>query len=79
MQVITSKKLIIKSAIILGIALLVFLFGLFPELVLSVYVKGFYPITSSVLRWISSLFPFALGDILYGLLILYLLRLIVKF
>ncbi|TCC92113.1 DUF3810 domain-containing protein [Pedobacter frigiditerrae] len=79
MQTTTPRKLFIKSAIIIGIALLIFLFGLFPELVLDVYVKGFYPIISSVLRWVSSLFPFAVGDILYVILILYLLRLIVRF
>jgi hypothetical protein len=73
------KKLLFKSAIILSIALLIFLFGLFPELVLSVYVKGLYPIISTCLRWISSLFPYALGDILYAAIIIYLLRLIFQF
>lgn len=79
MQAKTPKKLIVKSFIIIIVALIIFVFGLFPELVLSIYVKGFYPIISGCLRWISSLVPFALGDILYGLLILYLLRFIVKF
>ena len=73
------KKLFIKSAAIFSIAFFIFLFGLFPALVLSIYSKGLYPIISIVLRWISSLFPFALGDVLYVALIIYILRLIFKF
>ncbi|TKC08310.1 DUF3810 domain-containing protein [Pedobacter polaris] len=79
MQTTTPKKLFIKSAIIIGIALAIFLFGLFPEIVLSFYSKGLFPIISAVLRWISSLFPYALGDILYVALIIYILRLIFQF
>jgi len=68
-----------KFSILLGIAILIFLFGLFQELVLSIYSKAIYPIISIVIRWISSLFPFALGDILYAVLIIYILLLIIKF
>ena len=74
-----TKKLLFKSAFILSITLVIFVFGLFPELVLSVYSKGLYPIISSVLRWVTSLFPYALGDILYAAIIIYILRLIVQF
>ncbi|WP_316783157.1 DUF3810 domain-containing protein [Pedobacter frigiditerrae] len=74
-----SKPIFKRFIIFFSIAIIIFLFGLFPELVLSIYVKGFYPIISTCLRWVSSLFPFALGDILYVILILYLLRLIAKF
>lgn len=65
------KKLLIKSAVTIVIAFFIFLFGFFPALVLSFYSNGLYPIISIVLRWISSLFPFALGDILYSLLIFF--------
>ena len=41
---------------------------------LNYYSTGFYPILSASLRWISSLFPFALGDILYAILIFIALR-----
>ncbi|MFI5452498.1 DUF3810 domain-containing protein [Pedobacter sp. UC225_61] len=70
MQAVIPRKLLLKSALIFGIALFIFLFGLFPQVVLTVYSKGLYPIISSTLRWISSIFPFALGDILYGILII---------
>jgi hypothetical protein len=73
------KKPIFISAILLGIALLIFLIGLSPELVLSIYSNILYPIISTCLRWVSSLFPFALGDILYAAIIIFLLRLIFKF
>jgi len=64
-----SRKLLITSAILFGTAALIFLVGLSPNLVLTYYSTGVYPIVSASLRWISSLFPFALGDILYALLI----------
>ncbi len=73
------KKLFFKTALLLVLTVVIFLFGLFPQLVLNVYSKGLYPIVAVVLRWVSSLFPFALGDILYTLLIIYLLRLIFLF
>jgi len=73
------KKLLFKPAFLLGVSLIIFLFGLFPKLVLSIYSKAIYPIVSVIIRWISSLFPFALGDILYAALIIYILILIIKF
>lgn len=73
------SKLLFKSAILLGFTLLIFLLGLFPNVVLSIYSKGFYPIISIILRWITVLFPFALGDILYAVLIIYILKLIIQF
>lgn len=75
----TSKKPLFKFAILLGIAILIFLFSLFPEIVLDIYSKGIYPIISKSIRWISSLFPFALGDLLYAIIIIYILKLIIQF
>jgi hypothetical protein len=69
----TVRKLVTKSAILFGICLLIFLFGLSENLVLKYYSNGLYPIIAICLRWISSLFPFALGDILYTALGLYIL------
>ena len=63
-------KLIIKSAPIYLIGLLVFISGFYPEFILKYYSNGLYQFVSKVLRWVSSWFPFALGDILYGILIL---------
>lgn len=55
--------------ILFSIALLIFLFGLSSKLVESVYSDGIYQFTSVIQRFISSNFPFALGDFLYALLI----------
>jgi len=66
----STSKLILKSAPIYLIGLLIFIWGLFPNLVLTTYTNGLYQVISRVLRWISSWFPFALGDILYGILII---------
>ena len=67
------------TILLISITLLIFLYGLFPNAVLSIYSKTIYPIISVVIRWISSLFPFALGDILYAVLIIYILKLIIQF
>ncbi len=69
-----SRKLSLTSAILSSVALLLFLLGLSPNLTLAYYSNGFYPILSVCLRWVSSLFPYALGDILYASLIIFALR-----
>jgi hypothetical protein len=48
-------------------------------LVQKYYSTGFYPYISSALRFISSIFPFAIGDIIYALLIGFVLYRIVRF
>lgn len=73
------KRLFFISAFFLGIALFIYVLGLFPTAVLNIYSKNIYPIISTCLRWISSLFPFALGDILYAVFIIYILKLIIQF
>lgn len=73
------KKTLFKFAILLGFAILIFLLDFFPKLVLAIYSKGIYPIISMAIRWVSSLFPFALGDILYAIIIIYILKLITQF
>lgn len=57
--------------IYLSIAVLTFIFGFFPEAVESYYSNLFYPLVSKIQRGISSIFPFAIGDFLYALLIIY--------
>lgn len=69
-----SRKLLQSSGIIFICALLVFLFGLSPTLVLNYYSNGLYPILSTGLRYISSIFPYALGDIIYFSLIVFAIR-----
>jgi hypothetical protein len=68
-----------KSIILSGLAILIFLFGFYPTFIQKYYSTGFYPYISSALRFISSLFPFAIGDIIYVLLIGFVLYKIVRF
>lgn len=63
----------------IGIALLIFIFGLFPEFVQKYYSTGVYPYISSSLRFISAIFPFAIGDIIYAVLIGFVLYKIIRF
>ena len=41
-----------------------------PELVEKYYAQGFYPVIATFFSFFSSLFPFSLGDLFYGFLIL---------
>lgn len=79
MQATPLRKVLIQTAILIGITILLSIFGLYPNLVLSWYSNGLYPIIAIVLRWISSIFPFALGDILYAILILLAIRKLILF
>lgn len=62
-----------------GIAVAIFIFGLFPTAVETYYSKLLYPIISSAQRLGSSIFPFAIGDFLYALLIIFAVRQLVIF
>jgi len=73
-----SKKLT-PTLIYIGLAVLIFIFGFFPEGVESYYSNLFYPIISKIQRGISSLLPFAIGDFLYALLIFYAIRSVIIF
>jgi hypothetical protein len=79
MQATPLRKLLLQTSIIVGITILLFIFELYPNLVLSYYSNGLYPIVTTVLRWISSIFPFAVGDILYAILIIFTIRKLVLF
>lgn len=68
-----------KFAILFGISLLIFFFGNFPNLVETYYSTGIYPFISIGLRFISSLFPFAICDVVYALLIAFVLYHVVGF
>jgi hypothetical protein len=73
MQKQTFRKPLLIFALFFAIAVLLWVFGLFPTVVLAVYTEGAYPIISATLRWISSFFPFALGDLMYVVLIIFFL------
>lgn len=74
-----TRPLFIKSITLIGIAFLIYLFSLFPTLVQKYYSTGVYPYISSSLRFISAIFPFAIGDIIYALLIAFALYKIFRF
>lgn len=74
-----ARSLFIKSVILVGFTILIFLFGLFPAPVQKYYSTGIYPYISSSLRFVSSIFPIAIGDIVYALLIGFVLYRIVRF
>lgn len=63
----------------ISLSILIYIFGLFPALVQKYYSTGIYPYISSSLRFISSIFPFAIGDIVYALLIGFVLYRIIRF
>lgn len=71
---ITSSPKFRKFAVLLSLSVLVYLAGLSSSFTLNVYSNGLYPITSLVQRSISGILPFTLGDFLYLLLILYVIR-----
>lgn len=63
-----------RFATLFALSALVYIFGFFPRSVESLYSEGLYPITSVLQRSISGVLPFALGDFLYLLLIIYVIR-----
>lgn len=68
-----------KSALILAILLpvqilLIRILGMFPSFVEKWYSTGIYPFTSSLMRMGLGFLPFSLGDILYAVFIIMLLR-----
>jgi hypothetical protein len=67
-----------SEMILLLLVLFTFLFGLFRGLVESFYSAGIYPYIGRVLRLLFGWIPFSIGDILYGIVILYLLFKLVR-
>jgi len=65
--------------IVLAVSFAIFIFGFFPEAVETYYSNLLYPIISSAQRLVSSIFPFAIGDLLYALLTIFALRQLVLF
>lgn len=64
-----GSPIVNKSIVIFALSIVVFFLGLFPNLIQKYYSAGIYPFISSSLRFISSIFPFAIGDIVYAILI----------
>lgn len=68
-----------RFIILLSLAIVVFLLGLSSTAVDYLYSDRLYLFTSIVQRFISSLLPFAIGDLLYLLLLAYVLKCIYTF
>jgi len=76
----TSVKNIRNTTfVLLALTLAIFVFGLYPQAVESYYSEFIFPVISKVQRSIASFFPFAIGDLLYALLIIYVIKEIVIF
>ncbi|WP_243718049.1 DUF3810 domain-containing protein [Pedobacter changchengzhani] len=74
-----SRSTLKKTAFLFAFSFLIFLLGFSPSAVQKYYSAGLYPYISSSLRFISSIFPFAIGDFIYALLIAFVLYKIIKF
>ncbi|MFN0292113.1 DUF3810 domain-containing protein [Pedobacter helvus] len=75
----TTIKVFLNTAILSIISIFIFAVGFFPKVVENYYSQGIYRVTSLVQRYISSIFPFAIGDFLYALLIFYAIRSVIIF
>ena len=76
-----SKKLITRGLIILGLIAsvnLLLVFADHPQAVEKYYSKGFYLFICHILHPIFNLFPFSVGDIIYLLVISYIIYAIVR-
>lgn len=73
------KPKVKRFLILISIAIVVFLLGLNSTAVEYIYSDRLYLFTSIVQRFISSIVPFAIGDILYLLLIAYVLKCLLLF
>ena len=71
-----------RAAILLAltvVAILIKIFSLFPEAVEKYYSNGLYPIISKAQRYILGSIPFSIGDLIYGLVAIYLVYQVISF
>ncbi|MCF6279550.1 MAG: DUF3810 domain-containing protein [Flavobacteriaceae bacterium] len=73
-----SKKYRILAVLLIAQWFFIKLISNYPELVESYYSKGIYPVISQFFRFIFGWIPFSIGDILYVILVFYILKSIVK-
>jgi len=77
-----NKTLKVKAVIILALAVsigLLMIFADYPQYVEHYYSEGFYPIVCYLLHPLLNIFPFSVGDILYVLVIVYLIYALYRF
>jgi hypothetical protein len=68
-----TKRLWLIATILLIIALLIRIFSSNSMWVEQYYSNGIYPYISAFLKFVTGLFPFSVGDVLYGALFVWLL------
>ncbi|MEJ2881800.1 DUF3810 domain-containing protein [Pedobacter sp. GR22-6] len=68
-----------RFTVLTVLSVITFLAGFSSRLVLHVYSEGTYSVSSVIQRFISGIVPFPLGDFLYLILILYIIRSIYLF
>jgi Protein of unknown function (DUF3810) len=73
-----TKHLWLTAAILLAFALLIRFFSNNSLWVEDYYSNGIYPHISAFLKFFTGLFPFSVGDVLYGLLFLWLIWLLIE-
>ncbi len=59
--------------VLLGLAICIKVFSLFPDAVEKYYASGIYPVISKLQRILFGWLPFSVGDIFYGLVIVWLI------
>ena len=69
----TLKKKYTYWIILVLVAVAIKIFSLFPAAIERYYSQGIYPYISKIQRYLFGWIPFSIGDVLYAVLILYLL------
>ena len=64
---------------LIALAVVIRIFSLFPGAVEAYYSQGAYPVISYILRLLFGWLPFSIGDVLYALAVLYLIRGVIQF
>lgn len=60
--------------IFLGLAIIIKIFSFFPDAVEQYYASGIYPVISKLQRILFGWLPFSVGDIFYGLIVIWLIN-----
>ncbi|ULQ53135.1 DUF3810 domain-containing protein [Flavihumibacter fluvii] len=63
---------------LVALALFIKIFSFFPAAVERYYSNGAYPVISRGLRWLFGWIPFSIGDIIYALVAIWLIRVLYK-
>ncbi|MGZ3944903.1 MAG: DUF3810 domain-containing protein [Mucilaginibacter sp.] len=81
-KIFKKRSFRIRATIILSFALFIFLMMLFadhPAAVERYYSQGLYPLICRIFHPVFNLFPFSVGDIIYSLVVIWLIYIIVRF